>query len=265
MFQVFVGLDAAVLRTLVVQGPRGVEERHVAVPAGAQVHLLQLQPVGRVQVLLRVPEHPAVQGLTCRGRRADRFICRIKKKRSLKQVFASTSCRTHGEGSLVVHLSHGDVRRGRVQQEDLLVVAQLELRVQGVDDRNGSVGLLEGDRDQEPVKDQRRRTQRFGCFKTSESGDVLQPNRTEPLRSVSGAGQRFVPRVDPGLGGLHGAGDQKHRVLSGVVLPVEEEYKTNAEAAKHKCSCRVLEGFRLVLSRGAPIYGPRFPYFWEIC
>lgn len=63
---------------------------------------------------------------------------------------------THGEGSLVVHLSHGDVSAGRVQQEDLLVVAQLELRVQGVNDRNGSVGLLEGDRHQKPVEEQIR-------------------------------------------------------------------------------------------------------------
>lgn len=67
MFEVFVGLDAAVLRPLVVQRPRGVEEGNVSVPAGAQVHLLQLQLVGCVQVLLRVPQHPAVQSLTCRG------------------------------------------------------------------------------------------------------------------------------------------------------------------------------------------------------
>ena len=71
MFEVFVGLDAAVLRPLVVQRPRRVEEGNVPVPAGAQVHLLQLQPVGRVQVLLRVPQHSAVQGLTCRGQQRE--------------------------------------------------------------------------------------------------------------------------------------------------------------------------------------------------
>lgn len=71
MFEVFVGLDAAVLRPLVVQGPRGVEEWNVAVPAGAEINLLQLQLVGRVQVLLRVPQHSAIQGLTCGGQQRD--------------------------------------------------------------------------------------------------------------------------------------------------------------------------------------------------
>lgn len=63
-------------------------------------------------------------------------------------------CHTHGEGSLVVHLGHGHVGAGRVQQEHLLVVAQLELRVEGVNHGNGPVGLLEGDRHQEPVGQQ---------------------------------------------------------------------------------------------------------------
>lgn len=60
MFEVLVGLDAAVLRPLVVQRPRGVKEGNVSVPAGAEVNLLQLQFVGCVQVLLRVPQHPAI-------------------------------------------------------------------------------------------------------------------------------------------------------------------------------------------------------------
>lgn len=67
MFEVFVGLDAAVLRPLVVQRSRGVKEGNVSVPAGAKINLLQLQLVGCVQVLLRVPQHAAVQSLTCRG------------------------------------------------------------------------------------------------------------------------------------------------------------------------------------------------------
>lgn len=58
---------------------------------------------------------------------------------------------THGEGSLVIHLSHGDVGGGRIQQENLLIVAQLELRVEGVNNRNRPVGLLEGDWNKEPV------------------------------------------------------------------------------------------------------------------
>lgn len=69
VFEVFVGLDAAVLRALVVQSPCGVEERHVSIPSRTQVHLLQLQLVGCIQVLLRVPQHPAVQRLACRGSR----------------------------------------------------------------------------------------------------------------------------------------------------------------------------------------------------
>lgn len=38
---------------------------------------------------------------------------------------------------------------------------------------------------------------------------------------MSGAGQRFVAGVDPGLRGLDGAGDQKDGVLARVVLPVD--------------------------------------------
>lgn len=67
MFEVLVGLDAAVLRPLVVQRPCGVEEGNVSIPAGAQVHLLQLQFVCCVQVLLWIPQHPAVQSLSCGG------------------------------------------------------------------------------------------------------------------------------------------------------------------------------------------------------
>lgn len=73
MFQVFVGLDAAILWPLVVQRPRGVKEGNVSIPAGAEVNLLQLQLVCCVQVLLRVPQHPSIQSLTCR--RQQREIC----------------------------------------------------------------------------------------------------------------------------------------------------------------------------------------------
>lgn len=66
-------------------------------------------------------------------------------------VYERDCCCTHGEGSLIVHLSHRHVSHCRVHHEDLLVVAQLELRVEGVDDGNGPVGLLEGDGQQEPV------------------------------------------------------------------------------------------------------------------
>lgn len=63
MFQVLVGLDAAVLGPLVVDSARGVEEGHVAIPACAQVDLLQLQLVSSVEVLFRVPEHAPIQDL----------------------------------------------------------------------------------------------------------------------------------------------------------------------------------------------------------
>jgi len=86
VLEVLVGLDAAVLRPLVVQRARGVEEGHVPVPARAQVHLLQLQPVGCVQVLLGAPQHPAIQRLACRGRQRDLFIsARSRTKGTLRK------------------------------------------------------------------------------------------------------------------------------------------------------------------------------------
>lgn len=66
-------------------------------------------------------------------------------------VYIQDCCCTHGESPLVVHLRHGHVSDCRVHHEDLLVVAQLELCVEGVDDGNGPVGLLESDGQQEPV------------------------------------------------------------------------------------------------------------------
>ncbi len=70
---------------------------------------------------------------------------------SQRLLVLGLSWHTHGEGSLVVHLGHRDISGGRVHHEDLLVVTQLELRVEGVNYRNGPVGLLEGDRHQKPV------------------------------------------------------------------------------------------------------------------
>lgn len=67
MFEVLVGLDAAILRPLVVQSTRGIKEGNISIPASAEVNLLQLQSVGCVQVLLRVPQHSAIQSLTCGG------------------------------------------------------------------------------------------------------------------------------------------------------------------------------------------------------
>lgn len=64
MFEMLVGLDAAVLWPLIVQRPCGVEEGNIAVPASTEVNLLQLQFVRRIQVLLWIPQHSAIQGLT---------------------------------------------------------------------------------------------------------------------------------------------------------------------------------------------------------
>lgn len=58
---------------------------------------------------------------------------------------------THGERSFVVHLSHRHISSSRVHHEHLLIVAQLELRVERVNHRNRPVGLLEGNRHQKPV------------------------------------------------------------------------------------------------------------------
>lgn len=76
MLKVFVGLDAAILWALVVQRPCGVKEGNVSISAGAEVNLLQLQLVGCVQVLLRVPQHPTIQRLTCRGQQRSIFVIR---------------------------------------------------------------------------------------------------------------------------------------------------------------------------------------------
>lgn len=60
----FAGLDASVLRSLIVYGSSWVKERHVAVFPGAEVNFFQLQFISRVEVLLRIPHHPAIQDLT---------------------------------------------------------------------------------------------------------------------------------------------------------------------------------------------------------
>lgn len=67
MFEVLVWLNAAVLRTLVVQSSCWIKERNVSISASAEINLFQLKFVRSVQVLLRIPQHPTIQGLTCRG------------------------------------------------------------------------------------------------------------------------------------------------------------------------------------------------------
>lgn len=99
MFEVLVGLDAAVLRTLVVQGPCGVKEGHVAVPARAEVDFLQLQLVGGVQVLLRVPQYSAIQRLTCGGQQRNvlfsvliKHTLHFKINQSIKKIKIQCEC-----------------------------------------------------------------------------------------------------------------------------------------------------------------------------
>lgn len=48
MFQVFVGLNTAILRPLIVDSSCWVKEGHVAILAGAQVDFLQLQFVSSI-------------------------------------------------------------------------------------------------------------------------------------------------------------------------------------------------------------------------
>lgn len=67
MFQVLVGLNAAILGPLVIDSSCWVKEWHVAILARAQVDLLQLQFVSGVQVLFGVPEHAAIQDLPWGG------------------------------------------------------------------------------------------------------------------------------------------------------------------------------------------------------
>lgn len=61
---------------------------------------------------------------------------------------------THGERSLIVHVGHGNISGCRIHHEDLLIVTQLELSVEGVNHWNRTVGLLEGDGNQEPFGQQ---------------------------------------------------------------------------------------------------------------
>lgn len=74
MLQVLVGLYAAVLRPLIVQRPCGVKKGNISISACAEVNLLQLQSVACIQVLLRVPQYPAIQSLACRGSRDSRSV-----------------------------------------------------------------------------------------------------------------------------------------------------------------------------------------------
>lgn len=69
MLQVLVGLYAAVLRPLIVKRPGGVKKGNISISACAEVNLLQLQSVACIQVLLRVPQNPAIQSLPCRESR----------------------------------------------------------------------------------------------------------------------------------------------------------------------------------------------------
>lgn len=64
MFQVFVGLNASILGPFIVDSPRGIKERHIAIFASAQINFLQLELVSRIKVLFRIPEDSAIEDLT---------------------------------------------------------------------------------------------------------------------------------------------------------------------------------------------------------
>lgn len=69
----------------------------------------------------------------------------------------------------------------------------------------------------------------------------LQPRWSDLLLwSVGRTGQGLVPRVDPGLSGLDGAGDQEDGVLSRIILPGGEHvHKTSQRDQKPECSDHV--------------------------
>lgn len=71
MLQVLVWLNASVLGSFVVDCPRGVKERHIAVLASAEIDFLQLQLVSRVEALFWVPKDSAVEDLPCKDPKKD--------------------------------------------------------------------------------------------------------------------------------------------------------------------------------------------------
>lgn len=71
MLQVFVWLNASVLWPFVVDCPRRIKERHVAVLASAEIDFLQLQLVSRVKALFWVPKDSAIEDLPCKDGKKD--------------------------------------------------------------------------------------------------------------------------------------------------------------------------------------------------
>lgn len=89
MLQVFIWLDAPVLRPLVVDRPRRVEERHVAILAGTKIDFLQLQFVSRMKVLFWIPKDSAVKDLTWKDGKAP-----TRLDLEVKEIDASKAERT---------------------------------------------------------------------------------------------------------------------------------------------------------------------------
>lgn len=70
MLQVLVRLNASILWPFVVDGPRGIKERHIAILASTKIDFLQLEFVSRVKVLFWIPQYSAIKDLTWKDREA---------------------------------------------------------------------------------------------------------------------------------------------------------------------------------------------------
>lgn len=81
MLQVFVWLNASVLWPFIVDCPRRIEERHVAILASTKIDFLQLQFVSRMKVLFWMPKDPAVKDLPWKDRKTStRLDSEVKEK-----------------------------------------------------------------------------------------------------------------------------------------------------------------------------------------
>lgn len=59
----FVGLNASILWPLIVDRPRGIKERHIAILAGTKIDFFQLEFVSRIKVLFWIPKYSAIKDL----------------------------------------------------------------------------------------------------------------------------------------------------------------------------------------------------------
>jgi hypothetical protein len=63
VLQVSVWLNASILWPFVVDCPRRIKERHVAILASTEINLFQLEFVSSIQVLFWIPKDSAIKDL----------------------------------------------------------------------------------------------------------------------------------------------------------------------------------------------------------